>query len=151
MFVYFTSIPKRYDHTKLESLTNFVLGKYFTKQKLFHVNLELIGKRTLFLKEGVYGYCTLSDYEDRSSPLDFEIEIDTSQKKEDFYTTLTHELVHMKQFMLCELQDAYDPTYKQLWKGVDMSDTVYSKQPWEREARSLEKKYLKEFFSLNKS
>jgi len=57
-------------------------------------------------------------------------------------STLAHELVHVKQFARGELTHNL-----QYWKGKDCSDTDYWKQPWEIEARRLQKKLMIEFMN----
>tara|TARA_B110000503_G_scaffold85316_1_gene129716 strand:+ start:805 stop:993 length:189 start_codon:yes stop_codon:yes gene_type:complete len=57
-------------------------------------------------------------------------------------STLAHELVHVKQFARGELSDNL-----QYWKGKDCSDTDYWKQPWEKEARRLQKKLMNDFMT----
>lgn len=55
---------------------------------------------------------------------------------------LAHELVHVKQFARKELTENL-----QYWKGNDHSDTDYWDQPWEKEARRLQKKMMIEYMS----
>jgi hypothetical protein len=60
----------------------------------------------------------------------------------NWMSTLAHELVHVKQFARGELTDNL-----QYWKGKDHSETKYWEQPWEKEARRLQKKLMNEYMS----
>ena len=60
----------------------------------------------------------------------------------NWMSTLAHELVHVKQFARGELSDNL-----QYWKGKDCSDTDYWKQPWEKEARRLQKKLMNDYMN----
>ena len=145
MFISFTNVPKRFDQEKIKRLSQDVLSSYFSRQKLYHLDIEIIGKRNLIVKEGVWAYCNQVDY--RKKPIDFEIEIDVSLDPDKFYQTLIHEFVHVKQYMKGELKDSEGPTYKQIWKGEEVPEMSYSRQPWERQALYLEKKLAKKFLN----
>ena len=60
----------------------------------------------------------------------------------NWMSTLAQELVHVKQFARKELTENL-----QYWKGNDHSDTDYWDQPWEKEARRLQKKMMIEYMS----
>jgi len=60
----------------------------------------------------------------------------------NWMSTLAHELVHVKQFARGELTENL-----QYWKGKDHSETKYWEQPWEKEARRLQKKLMNEYMS----
>ena len=60
----------------------------------------------------------------------------------NWMSTLAHELVHVKQFARGELTENL-----QYWKGKDHSETDYWKQPWEIEARRLQKKLMIDFMN----
>jgi len=55
----------------------------------------------------------------------------------NWMSTLAHELVHVKQFARKELTENL-----QYWKGKDHTETAYWEQPWEKEARRLQKKLM---------
>jgi hypothetical protein len=38
---------------------------------------------------------------------------------------------------------------KRLWKGIDHTETDYSNQPWETEARLMEEQLYNEYLRLN--
>ena len=85
--------------------------------------------------EGAHGYC-LGDRD--------EVEIFISRKdpvtgnNASFMTmmqTLTHELVHAKQYLRGELKSEGH----WVWKGRNAEGYQYDNQPWEKEAHRLEK------------
>jgi hypothetical protein len=63
---------------------------------------------------------------------------------EEMMLNLAHELVHAKQFIKGELH----PNLNR-WKSLDYSNTVYSRQPWEKEAYLLEDKLLETYWKTN--
>lgn len=145
MYVSISKIPEKFNHVKIQRIIEVVLLEFLNKKQLKKIEIDLVGKRRLLIKEGAYGFCLPTD--DRRIPREFEIELDTSHSEEVFYHTLVHELIHLKQYALGELKDTYRPKYKQLWKGKDMSNVTYSQAPWEKEARYYEKKLTKKFLS----
>lgn len=60
---------------------------------------------------------------------------------EEMILNLAHELVHAKQFIRGELH----PNLNR-WKNLDYSNTLYSRQPWEKEAYLLEDKLINKFW-----
>jgi len=60
---------------------------------------------------------------------------------DEMILNLAHELVHAKQFIRGELH----PNLNR-WKNLDYSNTLYSRQPWEKEAYLLEDKLINKFW-----
>ena len=60
----------------------------------------------------------------------------------NWLSTLAHEMVHVKQFARCELDENLTR-----WKGRDHASTEYMDQPWEKEARKLQYKMVENFDS----
>jgi hypothetical protein len=60
---------------------------------------------------------------------------------DEIILNLAHELVHAKQFIRGELH----PNLNR-WKNLDYSNTLYSRQPWEKEAYLLEDKLINKFW-----
>jgi len=60
---------------------------------------------------------------------------------DEIILNLAHELVHAKQFIRGELH----PNLNR-WKNLDYSNTIYSRQPWEKEAYLLEDKLINKFW-----
>ena len=66
---------------------------------------------------------------------------DTTFTLNEMMLNLAHELVHAKQFIRGELH----PNLNR-WKKIDYSNTVYTRQPWEKEAYLLEDKLINKFW-----
>ena len=102
------------------------------------------------------GEAMLSEFTNPNKPREFKVIIDHHRiETDDFGRTLTdtewahsilrilaHELVHVKQFARGELSDNL-----QYWKGKDHSSTKYWEQPWEKEARKLQKKLMVQYIT----
>jgi len=95
--------------------------------------------------EGAHGYC-LGDRDG--------VEIFISRKdpvtggNASFMTmmqTLTHELVHAKQYLRGELKSEGN----WVWKGRNAEGYRYDNQPWEREAHRLEKEIFWKCFPID--
>jgi hypothetical protein len=124
------------------------MTKFLSRQKLRHIEIEVVGVPGQFRNEGAYGFCSISDEHygsGKASPVWFTIEIDTTLSMRDFLGVLCHELVHAKQYALKQLQERYYPTYRKFWKGIDVTDRYYSQSPFEQEAYRREKKLYLEF------
>lgn len=94
-------------------------------------------------QDGIYGSCV---HVDRN---EFQIEIDPKYRSyEVIVGTICHEMVHVMQGAKGLLKEARGFRY---WKGIDHSDTPYSKQPWERQAFRMEKKLAKKFWDSRKN
>lgn len=110
--------------------------------KLNRFNLEIHLK--LGRVKDADGYCVWED--DNIRPREFTIECRANQKKEDFMTTIMHEMVHVKQYARGEMKERYLGDHRVLWKGKDHSDTTYEDQPWEKEAYKMQEVMLKAYY-----
>jgi len=111
-----------------------------------HITVEIKLTKDLKKKENAYGYCHIIG-DDLSKPREFCIELDASTKFDfaQILTWLSHEFVHLKQFVRSELLDyEFDRTQ---WKSrmYNVEKTSYENQPWEKEAYRLESKLYEEF------
>ena len=111
-----------------------------------HITVEIKLIKDLKKKENAYGYCHIIG-DDLSKPREFCIELDASTKFDfaQILTWLSHEFVHLKQFVRSELLDyEFDRTQ---WKSrmYNVEKTSYENQPWEKEAYRLESKLYEEF------
>ena len=114
----------------IRSISSYLLGSRLSEV----ISIHLIFRKDLAKKEFVYGDCGWEG--DGSSPRLFTIRIDPSMTRFQQFTTLSHELVHMKQFAKGEL---YDYTYRPeitRWKRrkINVEKTDYKDLPWEKEA-----------------
>jgi hypothetical protein len=90
------------------------------------------------LGENMYGLCNnLEDDE-------YEIKLCTSRSEKDRLVTLGHELVHVRQYLYRELEEA-DEVNNVRWHGVDC-DASYWDAPWEVEAFGLQDKLYNAYY-----
>jgi hypothetical protein len=61
---------------------------------------------------------------------------------EHYTKTLLHELWHVYQHIKGALKDKHG---KRLWRGIDHTETDYSEQPWEVQARQMEEVLYEEY------
>ena len=81
------------------------------------------------IKGDAVGYCMMED-----SNREFEIEISRELSLKDFITTLTHEMVHVKQYARNEMDGC-----SMRWKKAKVKEgTNYWDLPWEKEAYRLQ-------------
>ena len=90
------------------------------------------------------GYCenTAVDREDfvGVSPRTFKLQINKTLHFMEMVSTIIHEMVHVKQYINCELDDNYSAIK---WKSKQCSyDMRYEDQPWEKEAFRLQDRLL---------
>lgn len=116
---------------------------YVKKAALFYADLLFTQKMTenLFLqikfnkKIDVFGYASITGYNDSGKPRDFLVELNPNVAAYDILKTLAHEMVHVKQYAYSEMDEKGTR-----WKGshIDPSKTDYWTEPWEVEAYGLE-------------
>jgi len=83
------------------------------------------------IKGDAIGYCMMED-----TNREFEIEVDRELSLKDFITTLTHEMVHVKQYARKEMDDQ-----GMRWKKAKVKEgTNYYDLPWEKEAYKMQDK-----------
>ena len=135
----------------------------FYDDELMHGNLVKNITLKIIIKEhdkdfSDKGRCEWDHTDGPPNPRFFTISIAKSDPVGDFFTTLAHEMVHLKQYAKNEMSGLIGPGYSHIWKGVpyklnskrspkkakgnkiklrqDGSDYYY--QPWEIEAYGLE-------------
>ena len=119
-----------YSKKRCADVVEWFVGKYLPRHKL-----QIAVHHRGLLREGAYGFCTVMDSDYR--PREFEIEMHNRLNIDDYTSTLLHELWHVYQHVKGDLKDKGEKRY---WKGTDHSHTDYSDQPWEVEAREMERK-----------
>ena len=107
--------------------------EWFIERYLPRHKIEITVNHRGLAREGVYGWVSVTDCDWR--PRAFEIELHNRMDEKLYTQTLLHELWHVYQHVKGNLKDKHG---KRLWKGIDHTETDYSDQPWEVEARSLE-------------
>ena len=114
----------------VEDVVSYMIQRQMPRMRTLdiHVTLKKI--------DDAYGYCM------SESNREFEIEVDKRLGKNQFISTVIHEMVHVWQYATKQL------TQKgciEFWRGKDYTDAYYSNQPWERQALRMEKSILKEY------
>ena len=114
----------------VEDVVSYMIQRQMPRMKTLdiHVILKKI--------DDAYGYCM------SESNREFEIEVDKRLRKNQFISTVIHEMVHVWQYATKQLTQK---GCKEFWRGNDYTDAYYSNQPWERQALRMEKSILKEY------
>ena len=114
----------------VEDVVSYMIQRQMPRMKTLdiHVILKKI--------DDAYGYCM------SESNREFEIEVDKGLGKNQFISTVIHEMVHVWQYATKQLTQK---GCKEFWRGKDYTDAYYSNQPWERQALRMEKSILKEY------
>tara|TARA_R100001594_G_C3940676_1_gene240527 strand:+ start:168 stop:578 length:411 start_codon:yes stop_codon:yes gene_type:complete len=114
----------------VEDVVSYMIQRQMPRMKTLdiHVILKKI--------DDAYGYCM------SESNREFEIEVDKRLGKNQFISTVIHEMVHVWQYATKQLTQK---GCKEFWRGTDYTDAYYSNQPWERQALRMEKSILKEY------
>ena len=127
-----------YSKKRCADVVEWFVSKYLPRHKL-----QIAVHHRGLLREGAYGFCTVMDSDYR--PREFEIEMHNKLNIDDYTSTLLHELWHVYQHVKGDLKDKGEKRY---WKGTDHSHTDYSNQPWEVEAREMERKLYNCYLGL---
>jgi hypothetical protein len=110
--------------------------QFYAKELMTEKMLDNIFVRVKFNNSlDVYGYASVEDYNESGKPREFEIEIHPGIGATDILKTLAHEMVHVKQYVYGETNEAMTR-----WRGlrVNSDDIDYWIQPWEIEAHGME-------------
>jgi len=148
MIVQFTDFPEELQPLATEAL-EFYASKLMSKRLSNKLFIEIEGRDGL-----IDGYanalCTWEN--DWYRPRDFHIEVNTDQKLEELFTTLAHEMVHVKQFARGEMRDVFYPAKRTMWfkESVSRDKTDYWDLPWEIEAHGRERGLFVRFVEAKK-
>lgn len=95
-----------------------------------HIDLEFLKS----LDEKADGYCDVTGVNRRNKPREFLIQIQKNKSQRYMLMTLAHEMVHLKQYAMGELDENMNA-----WKGRRIASNVdYWDTPWEIEAHGRE-------------
>ena len=121
---------KKEQRQMVEDVVSYMIQRQMPRMKTLdiHVILKKI--------DDAYGYCM------SESNREFEIEVDKRLGKNQFISTVIHEMVHVWQYATKQLTQK---GCKEFLRGKDYTDAYYSNQPWERQALRMEKSILKEY------
>ncbi len=95
--------------------------------------------RHLYANENIMGDCEWMD--DNKRPKEFTIRLYAGPNRKRTLKTLSHELIHVKQFAKREMYDHVQNIDLVTWKGqrIDSNMVDYEDHPWEKEAYMMEK------------
>jgi hypothetical protein len=127
---------------EVEDATFFFLKKLLPRIKTIEINIIL--KRGLKEKEGLYGDCIWEDKNHR--PRVFTIRMDSAVEHDLIMDTLAHEMVHVKQYARGELVDCVRKAGYSRWKGKFYPWNGKA-EPWEKEPWKRSKKLYEEWKS----
>ena len=127
----------KYSRRRCDRVVEWFCTKYLPKHK---IEVEVLHRG--LLREGVYGWCTITDCSWR--PRSFLIEVHNRMSPEDYIITLLHELQHILQHVRGDLRDKRGI---RCWKGIDCSGMDYESQPWELEAHLMEQVLYQEYLT----
>ena len=138
-------------------IVEFCIWELMPRHRTLDLDIQL--KPTIFEQHSeALCYPTGEDYR----PRDFCLEIDSriwrrnSKRwkrrgaRDDFITTVAHEMVHVYQWVSGSLRDRLSNSpslegYRQYWKGKDYTDISYRKLPYEKEAYRMQEQLLRKF------
>ena len=107
----------------------FFADKLLTKQLNRHIIVNVVFRKNL----DHLGLTYVDDYNSSGKLREFTLEIYRDQIEEEILKTLAHELVHVRQYSIGDLNEEAT-----LWQGRLMeSNLAYDNQPWEIEANEL--------------
>jgi hypothetical protein len=127
---------------EVEDAAFFFLKKLLPRIRNIEINIIL--KRGLKEKEGLYGDCIWEDRNHR--PRVFTIRMDSSVEHDLIFDTLAHEMIHVKQYARGELVDLARASGFSRWKGK-MIPWKSKQEPWEKEPWKRSKKLYEEWKS----
>lgn len=113
----------KYQENALCDFAELLLSPQLRRQLV----LQVVFRR----KFDVLGLTIINDFNSKGRPYSFTLEIHAKQTKAEIIRTLAHEMVHVKQYMMKELNAEMT-----IWKNkrVDSKTIPYYQQPWEIEA-----------------
>ena len=121
---------KKKQRQMVEDVVSYMIQRQMPRMRTLdiHVTIKKI--------DDAHGYCH------SESNREFEIEVDKRLQKNQFISTVIHEMVHVWQYATKQLTQK---GCNEFWRGKDYTDISYSKQPWERQAYRMEESILKEY------
>ena len=122
---------------RAEDAVRWFLCKYLPRH---HIHIEMLHRG--LLREGVYGWCSVTDCDWR--PRSFLIEIHNRLNEQDYTKTILHEMQHILQHIRGDLRDKGGI---RCWKGIDCSDLDYKEMPWETDAHQRELDLYEEYLT----
>jgi len=132
-YLYITGYKPR--KRRIEDVVGWFLSKYLPRH---HITIEVLHRG--LLREGAYGWCSVTDCDWR--PRSFLIEIHNRLNEEEYIKVILHEMQHILQHIR---GDPRDKRGIRCWKGIDCSGLDYDQMPWEQEAHQREQELYEEY------
>ena len=123
-----------YSKKRCTSIANWFINRYLHRHKL---TIDIVHRS--LKKDDCYGFCDVVNY---SRPRDFTIELHSGMNEVDYTKTLLHELVHLKQWVEGSLRLKSGKTH---FRGMNVSDLDYMRQPHEFEAFTMQEILYKQY------
>jgi hypothetical protein len=126
------------------SAIKFFADKLISKQMQQHVSVKVV-----FTKyQQFFGETEIIGHNAKDEPREFALIIKSDIDNIEKLKTLSHEMVHVKQYLYKQLNEEMT-----LWEGkpTRLCKIPYDSQPWEKEAWSLGDKLFEEYYEYTKS
>ena len=108
---------------------NFYADNLFRPRTIDNLVLKIKFNKKL----DAYGYASITEFSPRNKPRQFEIELHPGIGATEILKTLSHEMVHIKQYIYGDVN-----LRMTRWKGSRIDEPDYWVQPWEVEAYGLQ-------------
>jgi hypothetical protein len=122
---------------------------FFAKELILNTRILRNCKFTIIFKNNIkeYGYASIKKFNKRKQPREFLIEIHSGIGAKLILETLAHEMVHIKQYIMNEIDDGLTK-----WKNkkIDSNIVDYWDHPWEIDAYGRESGLLYKFAVNNR-
>lgn len=129
----------------IDQACNYYLGLMMPRHAYNRLRLHIHFKNRKGMK-GDEGTCLVLESDRRNTPYEFELEINRDNNTKTILFNLAHELVHVKQFALRELDENQT---KWFGRHVDDEKVDYWDLPWEIDAygreRGLYMRFVREY------
>lgn len=126
-----------YSKNRCEDVVYWFIEKYLPRHKI-----DLVINHRGLRREFVDGWANIEG--SASRPREFFIELQSNLSIHDYITTLLHELWHVHQWVKGDLRERRT---KRIWRGRDHTNDEYKDQPWEIDARWMEKVLYQEYLT----
>jgi hypothetical protein len=113
----------------VRSAIHFYADNLFTPRKLESLVLKIKFNKKL----DAHGYASVVEFSPSNKPRQFEIEVHPGIGAAEILKTLSHEMVHIKQYVHGEVNISLTR-----WKGTKVDEPDYWVHPWEIEAYGLQ-------------
>lgn len=120
------------------SAINFFAERLFSSQLSRHIHVKV----SYIKMRNHWGLTCVDDYNKAGKPRYFTLQINRNLKPHEKLMTISHELVHVKQYALMELNEEMT---KWCGEDVNIKTLPYHKHPWEIEAYDLGDRLFDEY------